>query len=206
MNLLVIVETRCLPNIREIVANHVEFTGWDVMFFHGTENEYFIKAHLQGINVYYIRLLSHSLNSHEYNKLLTLKSFWECIPADKILIFQHDSRILRTGIEEFMEYDFIGAPIIHATLPMPCMNGGISLRSRDKMIEVIDDSRWTNSNMNEDIYMCRGIEKIGGILPTKEVASKFSVESIFCRGSMCTHAVEKWLTPDQCSEILNQYK
>ncbi len=206
MNLLVIVETRSLPNIREIVMNHIQYTGWNVMFFHGYDNDSFVKKELEGLNVIFINLLTNRLDTYSYNKRLTSIDFWEEIPAEKVLIFQHDSLMLRSGVEEFMQYDFIGAPIVHPTLPMPCMNGGFSLRSKSKMIEVINTYTWDNPGMNEDIFFCRSLAKLGANLPTKEVASKFSVESVFSLGSMAMHAIDKWLTPDQCSQILNQYK
>lgn len=143
----------------------------------------------------------------EYNLLLTSKGFWEQIPFDKVLIFQHDSLLLRHGIEDFLQYDFVGAPIFHEHLPMPCMNGGLSLRSKSKMLEVIEKIPYDyNLHGNEDIYFCRGIEKIGGNLPTKEGAQSFSVESVFSLGSLGCHAIDKYLTPEQCELILNQYK
>ncbi len=205
MSLLVIVETRCIPNIRKIVLNHIEFTGWDVIFFHGYDNDAFVKKELEGLNVSFTHLFTNRLDTHSYNKRLTSIDFWEEIPAEKVLIFQHDSFMLRSGVEKFMQYDFIGAPIFHPTLPMPCQNGGFSLRSKSKMLEVINAIPYDASKGNEDIYHCRGIEKIGGVLPTKEVASEFSVESIFSLGTIGGHAISKYLTPDQCSQILNQY-
>lgn len=146
-------------------------------------------------------------SEREYNLLLTSKEFWENIPFDKVLIFQHDSLLLRHGIEDFLQYDFVGAPIFHEHLPMPCMNGGLSLRSKSKMLEVIEKIPYDyNLHGNEDIYFCRGIEKIGGNLPTKEGAQSFSVESVFSLGSLGCHAIDKYLTPEQCELILNQYK
>lgn len=146
-------------------------------------------------------------SEREYNLLLTSKEFWENIPFDKVLIFQHDSLLLRHGIKDFLQYDFVGAQIFHEHLPMPCMNGGLSLRSKSKMLEVIEKIPYDyNLHGNEDIYFCRGIEKIGGNLPTKEGAQSFSVESVFSLGSLGCHAIDKYLTPEQCELILNQYK
>lgn len=40
----------------------------------------------------------------DYNRLLTSESFWANLEyANRVVIFQHDSGILREGIEEFME-------------------------------------------------------------------------------------------------------
>ena len=111
---------------------------------------------------------------------------------------------MRTGIEEYMQYDFIGAPIGH--IQFPCMNGGLSLRKKSKMMQVIAAIKYNEGlHGNEDMFFCNAIKDIGGNLPTKEIAQSFSVETIFGLGSMGVHAIEKYLTNDQCSEILNQY-
>lgn len=141
----------------------------------------------------------------DYNRLMTSKSFWDNLPYDKVLIFQHDSRLLRTGIEEFYPYDFIGAPLYH--IPFPAMNGGLSLRSVKAMREVLSNFEWNWRFGNEDVAICNllnGNKKYN--LPSKEIAQKFSVETIFSYNSMGVHAIEKWHHPNQVEELLNQYK
>lgn len=203
-----IVETRRIPNIRAIVENHVHYSGFKPMVFHGTDNSQFMKDELKGLGCTFFKMdVGYYFDAYLYNKTLTSKFFWEHIPADKVLIFQHDSLLLRNGIKEFLQYDFIGAPIYHEHLPMPCMNGGLSLRSKSKMLEVIEKIPYDyNLHGNEDIYFCRGIEHIGGNLPTKEVASMFSVESIFSLGSLGCHAIDKYLTHDEVFKIMRQYE
>lgn len=140
-----------------------------------------------------------------YNNVVASVEFWEELPFDKVLIFQHDSGLLRTGIEEFFEYDFIGAPLKH--IPFPTMNGGFSLRSKEAMIKCINETQYDYEvHGNEDIYFCDQLKKLGGKLPTQEVASKFSVETIYGLGSLGYHAIEKWHTEEQCNIILNQYE
>ena len=142
-----------------------------------------------------------------YNKTLTSLLFWESMEKEfeNVLIFQHDSGLLRTGIEEFYEYDFIGAPLYH--IDFPCMNGGLSLRSPKAMIACIKDMPFDQyKHGNEDIYFCKQLQKLGFNLPTKEVAQKFSVETVYGLGSLGYHAMDKYLTPQQCETIKNQYK
>lgn len=138
----------------------------------------------------------------EYNKYLCSKEMWNRFDSEYVLIIQHDSAILRTGIEEFLGYDFIGAPIKH--IPFPAMNGGFSLRKKSAMLNVIENIPYTGGN--EDMYFCNGLKQLGGNLPTFEVANKFSCETYFTLGSLGCHAIEKWLTPEQCEQIKNQYK
>ena len=204
MNICAIVETRKLPNIRAIAENHVMYSGFKPMVFHGHNNEQHIQDELNGIDCLFGNIGVNELTASGYNRLLTSNFFWNCIPSENVLIFQHDSLLLRTGIEEYMQYDFIGAPIGH--IQFPCMNGGLSLRKKSKMMQVIAAIKYNEGlHGNEDMFFCNAIKDIGGNLPTKEIAQSFSVETIFGLGSMGVHAIEKYLTNDQCSEILNQY-
>lgn len=178
-----IIDSRQVSN--EVFERHLKFLPESTRAFHG------------------------ALYFHEsiagYNKTLTDIRFWESLPFDKVLIFQQDSGLLREGIEEFYEYDFVGAPLYH--IPFPCMNGGLSIRDRQAMISCIKDTPYNpNIHGNEDIYFCKQLQKIGGKLPTKEKARLFSVETIYGLGSLGYHAIEKWHTPEKCETILNQYK
>lgn len=135
----------------------------------------------------------------EYNELLVSREFWEAM-TDVVLIFQWDSGLLRKGIEAFLEWDFCGASIAH----MPgYMNGGLSLRRRDAMLAVIDAVPY--ERQNEDCYFVDGLRQIGGKLPSEEVADKFSVETKFLLGSVGFHAINVWLSYDECEQIRNQY-
>lgn len=140
----------------------------------------------------------HSLS--DYNRLLTSKRFWRNMP-DKVLIFQFDSMLLRDGIEDFMEYDYIGAPIKHCDFPI--MNGGLSLRDSKAMLKVINHVPYQGEQ--EDVYFCRGLQQLGGKLPTREIADQFSTETIYKLGTLGFHAIDKWLAPIECQHIRGQY-
>lgn len=172
-------------DVKETINRHAKFLpqGWEIVHYCGSE----IKT------------------ANDYNKLLTSIEFWKAVPFDKVLIFQHDSGLLRRGIQEFLGYDFIGAPLYH--IDFPCMNGGLSLRSKEAMIECVTQLPWNPSLGNEDIYFCNLLKRMPNMnLPTKEVAQKFSVETIYSEGSLGYHAIDKYLTEEQCNTILNQYK
>lgn len=178
----ILVENRPL-DINSIVQKHIPFLPNDWGFIH------------------YDQFPINSLT--DYNILLTQAEFWEAIPFDKILVIQHDSAFLRAGIEEFMEWDYIGAPLKH--IPGH-MNGGLSLRSRDKMIEVCQKFKWSPQEGNEDIFFVNNLREIGAKLPNIEAAHRFSTETYGLIGSMGVHALNKWVTPERYEEILNQYK
>lgn len=176
----IIVENRPLKNLFEIIEAHmIHLKGWDCILYDDEK-----------------------INSPEdYNRLLTNPKFWD-IEYDKVLIFQHDSLLLRDGIDEFLQYDFIGAPLYH--IKYPAMNGGLSLRTPSAMLKCIEQSPY-KGGMNEDIYFSYLCQKLGFKLPPIEVAKKFSVETIFGLGSLGAHAINKWLTIEQQYKILHQY-
>jgi len=151
-------------------------------------------------SVYYFENRLSSIN--EYNKRLTSLEFWNQFEEENVLIIQHDSGILRKGIEDYFNYDFIGAPI--KWINFPAMNGGFSLRKKSAMIEVISKIKYRNEN--EDLYFCNGLKQLNGNLPTFEVAQSFSCETMFNTGSLGYHAIEKYLTNEQINQIKTQYE
>lgn len=137
-----------------------------------------------------------------YNKLLTSERFWLGLP-ETVLIFQADSMLLHHGIEEFLDYDFIGAPI--PKIRWPAMNGGLSIRKRDAMLRCIREQEYTPYFGNEDIYFCNLLSELNGNLPDYDIARQFSVETEFALGSLGCHAIDKYLTPSDCNKIITQY-
>lgn len=141
-----------------------------------------------------------------YNQLLTDPIFWEMYFGnyDRVLIFQHDSGLLRQGVEQFFKYDFIGAPIAH----MPgYMNGGLSIRNPKLMYKICKNKPYRGMEVdgNEDIYFVKHLRALGANLPDLKTAKQFSVETIFNMGSLGYHAMDKYLTIDKVDLIMTQY-
>lgn len=204
----VIIETRIIPNLFEIIQEgHLKFIpeDWGLTLFLSKENKHLIDREKFNRNVEIIILPYDNFSVHDYNILLTSHDFYEILDYKKFLIFQTDSSILRTGIEKYLEYDFIGAPLYH--IDFPAMNGGFSLRDKKAMLECVwkFPYKGEQTDGNEDIYFCNTLRKLNGKLPTKEVAQTFSVETIFGLGNLGCHAIEKWHSEEVCNKILNQY-
>lgn len=137
-----------------------------------------------------------------YNKLLKSKNFWNKIKEENILIFQEDSRLLREGIEDFYEYDYIGAtwdfyPFVG--------NGGLSFRHKSAMLKVLEICNPEN-DINEDVYFAWGCNVLKLNLAPVHVANKFSCETQFHLGTLGYHAIEKYLPLEQVKEIKKQYE
>lgn len=171
------------PGLEPIIEAHEKYVpkDWDVLWIKNEE----------------------TTTAHEYNKLLTSKRLWRNLP-DKVLIFQADSALLKSGVEDFLEWDFIGAPI--PRIGHPAMNGGLSIRNSKAMLKVINHIAWSPQLGNEDIYFCNALKQLGGKLPDYETARKFSVETEYGLGSCGCHAIEKYLSVVECKTIKTQYE
>jgi hypothetical protein len=142
-------------------------------------------------------------HQHDYSRLLGSLRFWQRLKWDKILIFQTDSGLLRHGIEEFLEWDYVGAPW---TFQEKGGNGGLSLRTRDVMIACLQHKPYDLCvHGNEDVYFCNHIEEVGGRVAPRDVCSRFSVESIFQLGTLGYHGIHHFYPPDVIAQIKNQY-
>lgn len=193
----IIVETRPLPNLVQIIDAHRVHTPpyWGLRIYCGPDNAAVLEAAFPGQVVEIESLTS----IRDYNALLTSADFWRLVPFENVLVFQHDSLLLRDGVEAFVGYDWVGAPWPE---PLDGGNGGLSLRTRWFMLYAISDEPW-RGDVNEDIYFCRQAKKLGARLAPREVCSAFSCERIFRLGTIGCHAIERWLSPEQVAEILS---
>lgn len=154
--------------------------------------------YLPGFELVHLKPNIKSLNG--YNRYMTSMEFWSQVKDyDRILMFQHDSEILRNGIENFLHYDYIGAP-----WPWNDRggNGGLSLRNPEKCIKLIEKKPWNINYGYEDVYFSN---HLNGKVNTKKEGMRFSVETIFALGSFGAHAIDKYLTKEECKKIRNQY-
>ena len=178
--MMVIVETRCNDILESVLKNFLcllQPKGWQLMIFHGIENENYIKDITKEWNVILHNLNVYDFSLLDYNKLLISIDFWNSIPAENILIFQPDTLLLNDKIDEFMKYDYCGAPW---DPKLPFMsdksvgNGGLSLRKKSIMIACINNFQPMYVGEYEDIFFSRHIIN----KPIPEIANMFSIESI----------------------------
>lgn len=195
-----IVETRPFPDLVKIINGHMKHlpASTKLFIFHGDTNNY-LRAMFPEAEFHH---LAGPMTLHRYNTLLTSTDFWtNFLEYDKVLIFQHDSMILRPGIEEFYGWDYIGAPWKWQQLGG---NGGISLRTPKIMYDIAKDYGMPQG-WNEDVHICRIMSEYGiGKLAPREECLKFGTEAVFALNTFCYHAIDQWLTVEQCKQIKNQ--
>ena len=204
-----IVETRDI-NLEEVFDQHAPYLPDDTTYFLFTKPNLVDKysSILHNVNIISTKLEDDSI--HGYNLLLTDKGPWfwsNFLDFDRVLIFQNDSGLLRTGIEEFYEYDFVGAPWPQHELYHPhCCNGGLSLRNPKVMFDISEKYFWER-NMGEDMFFTRHmVDNNEGKLAPYEIAKKFSVETIFELGTLGYHKPWYYLSSSQWQQIKEQYK
>ena len=204
MNLCaIIVETRPIPHLVNIIRSHFKFLPehTDLAIFYGDKTAYLIKKLKPIISI----KIKDDFHRVSYNLLLTSPTFWgNFLLWDKVLIFQSDSMILREGIEEFYKYDYIGAS--WKWTDEYAGNGGLSLRNPSVMFDICRNFH-NIQELNEDHFIVKTMHenKIGNLAPI-EVADKFSCEAKFILGTWGYHAIDAWLSKEECKQIRNQYK
>ena len=217
----VLVEFREFPHIEFIIRNTILKLGsdWSHTIICGNLNYHLVTKICSSIskNINIIKLDIDNMTQSDYSKFLTTLDFWNLLKGEKILIYQEDSIIFKNNIHEFLEYDFIGAPFPKKNndTPNSVGNGGLSLRTRSKMIEVIKrfsaiTYKYNDSTLKymsfvnlefppEDVYFSKCMqEHFIGIVATWEVANNFSSESVFNEDSFGGHKFwisnENWKT------------
>ena len=190
----VIVEPRSHPRLIPVIKNFMyllQKKGWGLILFHGIENERFLRDGLSGWpNVRYIKMSVYNLTSREYSNILCGIDFWKLLiqlGCHYALIFQIDTVLLKDNIDDFLKYDYIGAPWVVRWLNMDIGNGGLSLRNVQKMFDIVNQCSRTASTPfgikyleNEDIYFSFYLNTdTTAKLPSVETGKQFSVETIY---------------------------
>jgi hypothetical protein len=116
----------------------------------------------------------------KYSRLLAHPNFWQAMHAEKVLVFQVDSVLCSRSsftIDDFLAFDYIGAPWVHADHIVG--NGGLSLRSVDKMMLI--SKHFNRSAHPEDVLFVEGLADLAQrdetvVRASTSVAEKFSWE------------------------------
>ena len=208
----VIVEPRKHKAIEFVLNNVCECLSmnWNIVFFHGCNNEEYVKNIIDNSIIFENRVKLVNLNIDnldliEYSKLFATKSIiYEHIQTEIFLVFQTDSMIIKKNkdiINYFLEYDYVGAPwlITAYNLTKNCSyigNGGFSLRRKSKMLEIIENVEWNSSNnfiesnydnIYEDLYFCKKYNNIIVNKPEYNKALMFCVDEVYNEVAFACH-------------------
>ena len=158
----IIIENRIVINFEQILKNHIYFLNknnkdikWGLQIFHSESNENFIRNIVDGWeNVVLTKLDIEDIDKKSHTELLKSVEFWELVEGETILNFQIDSLLLRELTDNFLQYDFIGAPWSKTKEGKLIGNGGLSIRKKSKTIEYLKTHK-PDEGVWEDIFFVK---------------------------------------------------
>lgn len=220
----VFIEFRVLPHTEFIIHNTIEKLAkhnWAFTIVCGNDNFDFYNEMItrMNCNIKIIKIPISNINVSKYNELLTTESFWNLFSGNKIFIYQEDTILLKDNIDDFIHYDYIGAPFPNGSdnTPNNVGNGGFSIRSKHVMIAVIKKiniKKFTYGTSTlqymhtkkltippEDVYFSNVMQNyhIGKIAPYKQ-ASLFASECVYNPLSCGYHKI--WLGNSNWKSVL----
>jgi hypothetical protein len=194
----VLIEFRQLPHLEYIIRNAIIKLGptWSHTIICGNKNYHMLCNICSQLspNIKIIRLPFDNISIGQYSLLLASVEFWNMLIGEKILIYQDDTCIFENNIDDFLEYDYIGGQFptnIYSGTYVG--NGGLSLRSKSVMLDVIRTIKMLDLKMDidesttsskiiipEDVYFCKVMYDYNiGKLADVVAANKFSAEHIY---------------------------
>jgi Protein of unknown function (DUF5672) len=200
-----LIELRPMANLVPLILHFASVLGptWPIRIFHSTENAAIFKtSHAMKQYVVSGRIVLTEMpaetsfkNHNAVSEFLAADTwFWDQLaPADHVLLFQADSILCSNApqkVDDYFEYDLIGAPI-DAKYGVG-YNGGLSLRNRNKVIEVIKKYDWQETKKFEDQWFYIKMNETGARLPKPDIAKTFSIETIYYDKPLGLHQVQRW--------------
>lgn len=215
----IIIEPRKHLAMEFVLENFMENLDerWSFIIFHGTQNEKWLIEILnrnKNISKHHKRITLQNLGVenltwNEYCSLMANYDFINSIPTEVFLVFQTDTMICKPYkdlIYDYIDYDYVGAPWNDGGVG----NGGLSLRRKTKMLEIIKTVPYTIGYAEDHYFYTSGMMKV----PTFEKAKEFSIEQVYSVRSFGIHKPWKYIggiIEEQCpgySELvrLNNYR
>ena len=219
----VLIEFRCFLHLEFVLRNTINKLGnkWCHTIVCGNINYEFVKEMAQKIseNINVINSGYDNMDQNDYSIYLTTKDFWNLLSGEKVLIYQEDTCVFKKNIDEFINFDYIGAPWRknQDDTPNRVGNGGFSLRTRQCMLDVINKVSLKHSDANEstleymrnfgleylpeDVYFSLNMQKYNiGVVSDWETARRFSIETVYYDDSFAGHNF--WLCDKNWKEKL----
>ena len=203
----VLIEPRRLKVLRHVIPNFCEGLDakWRFLLYHGTENEEWMKALVHEVvpqheSRFEFRSLEVSnLTIGDYSKRLMSREFWTSMPTETILLFQADTMISIPNkglLRKFLEYDYVGAPWKWGGIG----NGGLSLRKKSKMLQILKKHPPGPKETQEDSYFSKYLRRVPSKIPTEFDAQEFSIETVWREQAFGLHSAWRHL-PEKLEEL-----
>ena len=191
----IIVETRPLFFLPKVIRNVMYFLGrdWNLHVLTGPMAYDFVRSSLPGWDVR-IDVLPWNpvwLALQDYSRYLALREFWTRLREQTVLVFQPDTLLTGPGIEEFLGWDYVGAPCVSLDENYHAC-GGLSLRSRDAMVACTERAV-LGADEPEVAFFSTGVRALGGRMPDLLTAARFCLESLYVSHPLGVLGTDKFL-------------
>jgi hypothetical protein len=196
----VFIEYKCISYSEFVIRNTIFKLGekWSHTVICGTLNYEYMNTMCQSIspNIKVIQTNHSKMNENEYNKFLSSMEFWDLFYGSKILLYNKKSFLIKSNVEEFLNWDYISLPFSKLTIhcePSNIGSSGFTLRTKEIMKEIISkisihDTQYLEATREyteknkldyppENIYFSKNMQdlKIGKVADY-ETAKKFCIE------------------------------
>ena len=216
-NVAVILDTRPLEKLVPLILHFSSVLGpqWPIHIFTSPLNEKAFSqspAFVRQLNAGNMRFrelpegVPPDFQFHEpqlRSEFMTQTWLWEILaPAEYAFMFTAESMVCSKSdktLEDFFGYDFIGAPASEKLGSEKGVSGGLSLRNRERMLEVSKNLNWkdekkgnrepdgrSKANREDEwfwkklkLFPVLGDGTIKSNLPTADIARKFSVGQLW---------------------------
>lgn len=224
----IIVEPRKHKALEFVLNNFLENLDnkWSIIIIHGNNNSFYLKNIIEK-RLYSYKNRIHTINMNvdnlsvkEYSELFFNSKFYDYIPTETFLVFQTDSMILkenRDKLYNFIDYDYVGAPWVESAYgPIGLGNGGLSLRKKSKMIELLKykeiaktkklDNKYGEYPPEDRFFCGYYTDHIYNIKkPSVDEATNFSVETIYNNKPFGIHKCWNNLSPNELNKLVSHY-
>lgn len=197
--------------------------GWHLMVVTSSKSRAYYERELPGAQILVLPALDLPFDIDVYNDVLEDLELWEKLELNytHVLVIQDDGILLRRGIEQFLEYDYVGAPwpdvpeneSIKKTISSNLVgNGGLSLRTTHSMVQVLkmySDQKlqtfYHNVNrMPEDVWFVKHLTLQGAKIAPPDIAIRFSIEETMNYDAIGCHKVWMYNPIEQVNEYFRR--
>jgi hypothetical protein len=190
----VLVETRPHFFAPMVIRNVMYFLGprWNLHIMCSESAYSYLHKALRGwdVGITTIPGMGMRMPRTDYRAMKKSREFWMRFRESKLLIFEVDSLLSAANVEDFIGYDFVGAPCGRFD-DHYVANGGLSLRTREVMIDCLSYFP-PEPDIPEDVFFTNAVRSLGGSMPGLETATRFSVESIYTTHPVGVHGTDKY--------------
>ena len=225
MNTALLVEPRFLERLPGVIENFRTTLGpsWQIIFYCGKGLATKWQPLLHSAVILRELTVTNFNNGDEHSDFFKQKSLWESLIGEWVLTFQADTWLISTNnptnnpytIDYFLKKNksFVGGNMKYLWVEMEKVlrahpfyrnfNGGLSLRKREHMIEIIEafppepTEKYTPFLVRdpEDVYFTEGCYLMGFPVGDDEDSSHFAVHTIFKEQFFGIHQPDRHIRP-----------